>query len=343
MSIYTNTLPTTDRQEVSEQHELSRRQLGGLLGGLGGLVGGLGGVVGGLGGGLGGVLGGLTSPLLGPLVGGLTGGGQKAQPQIVVVPQRGGGYGGWGGGANPYAQAQAAAAAQAQAQAQAQAAAAAAAAQQQSGSWASWFGGAGGGGGRPQQSQGGQGGQGGNGGSNAQSGQATVTVRGINVPCRPYPDDFNADSSKAVLLSAPAKLDAVCWSGSTPGTLRANSANGGRDDGWLRTKSNCYIKTTEVEEYREYSRLLQPCGEVRHWIGTLSAQYSRKDCYYCPSTTSCGSEDLGSLPYVDLLCFTNGDDAGGNTTWYKNQGKNCYFPGAVLEPEGFLGTPGGQC
>ena len=166
----------------------------------------------------------------------------------------------------------------------------------------------------------------------------TVSIRGINVPCRQYPDDYSPDPAKSILLSSPAKIDAVCWSASTPNTSRR-----GDEAGWLMTKANCFIKVEEVEEYRDYRRLLRPCTEVRHWVGTLMEQYSRKDCYYCPSISTCGSEDLGSPPYADLLCYTEGDNISGNSTWFKNRGRECYFPAGVFDTRGFLGTPGGRC
>jgi hypothetical protein len=292
-------------------------------------------LLGGVTGGLGNVLGGVTSPLLNPLVGGLLGTNGKpekpakpAPPQIVVLPPSspwgagyspglGGGRPGWAGGASPYA-----------------------------GGVSPYAGGvspfAGGvspyGGGsppfapRPESPEAI--------GTVSPSKEQSVTIRGINTPCRQYPDDYSPDPSKSIYLSSPAKIDAVCWASTTAGTSRQGRGN---DDGWLMTKSNCFIKVSEVQEYRNYRKILQPCTEMRHWIGTLMEQYSRKDCYYCPSTSTCGSEDLGSPPYVDLLCYTEGDVVAGNNTWFKNRGKECYFPMGIFDPNGFLGTPGGRC
>jgi hypothetical protein len=170
---------------------------------------------------------------------------------------------------------------------------------------------------------------------------ALVSVRGVNVPCRPNPDGFLADPGRVSQFSAPAQLAVTCWAGPTPGT---QAGRDGQDDVWLMTKTGCFIRPGEVEEYRDYRQVLRPCGDVRrHWIGTLAPQYSRKDCYYCTSVQTCGSEDLGSPPYVDLLCQAVGEEAGGNTTWYKNKGKECYFPAGALDPNGFMGTPGGMC
>jgi hypothetical protein len=178
---------------------------------------------------------------------------------------------------------------------------------------------------------------------------ASVTVHGINVLCRQHPDDFTADPARAIRLSGPARIDPVCWSPTTPGAQTTETyswwlTGGGREEGWLMTKANCYIKPSEVEEIRDYRSILPACQPVRHWVGTLSPQYSRKDCYYCPSTSACGSEDLATAPpYVDIACYTQGDEAGGNSTWFRNADKNCFFPGAVFDPLGFRGVAGGRC
>jgi hypothetical protein len=309
---------------------LERRQ--GLLGGLGGLLGGLGGVVGGLtnglglGGvtdGLGGVVGGLTNtlglsgvtgPLLDPLIDNVGTGRRKKPTQIIVQQAPAGpswGYpgagsiGGWGAPALPPRPP----------------------APSTGGSpWGSWFGG--GGETAPAQPV------------SEKMDSATVSIRGTNIQCRAYPDDYNTDPTRSILLSEPSKIDAMCWSPSTPGTLRDD---GSGDGGWLGTKSNCFIKVSEVEEVRPYRKILPQCQEVRHWIGTMMAQYSRKDCYYCTNLETCGSEDLGTPPYADLLCWTEGTQVSGNNTWFKNAGKSCYYPAAIFEPESFMGTRGARC
>jgi hypothetical protein len=38
-----------------------------------------------------------------------------------------------------------------------------------------------------------------------------------------------------------------------------------------------------------------------------------------------------SPPYTDLLCYADGDDVKGNTTWYKNKGKECFYPAGICK------------
>jgi hypothetical protein len=181
----------------------------------------------------------------------------------------------------------------------------------------------------------------------------TVSVSGTNIRCRRYPDNFIADANKLAHFSAPAKLDVVCWTPASPNTVGPRAPPNpylignpiaalfiGPDRGYLRTKTGCYIAVAEVVEKRtDYSRILNKCTlapGATHWVGTLQPQYSRKDCYSC-AKLSCKSEELGSVPFVDLGCITVGEDVRGNTTWYKNKDLNCYFPAGVFEPTGYAG------
>jgi hypothetical protein len=181
----------------------------------------------------------------------------------------------------------------------------------------------------------------------------TVSISGTNIRCRRYPDNFIADANKLAHFSAPAKLDVVCWTPASPNTVGPRAPPNpylignpiaalfiGPDRGYLRTKTGCYIAVAEVVEKRtDYSRVLNKCTMApgaAHWVGTLQPQYGRKDCYSCPKL-SCKSNELGSVPFVDLGCTTVGEDVRGNTTWYKNKDANCYFPAGVFEPTGYAG------
>jgi hypothetical protein len=189
--------------------------------------------------------------------------------------------------------------------------------------------------------------------SSGRQAAVTVSVKGINIRCRRYPDNFIADGNNLAHFSSPSRLDATCWSPSSPGTVgfqamqnpvvaaaQLASAMAGRDLGYLRTRTGCYISVAEVnEQYVQYPRVLNQCktaSRSKHWVGTLQPQYARKDCYACPSL-GCPSEDLGGVSFVDLDCWTIGDMVRNSPLWIKNKEKRCYFPGKVFDERGWAG------
>ncbi|KAF2675437.1 hypothetical protein BT63DRAFT_450423 [Microthyrium microscopicum] len=195
----------------------------------------------------------------------------------------------------------------------------------------------------------------------ANTGPIAVSLNGINIPCRDFPDNFIQNPEKLAHFSKPSRFDAVCWSPSSPNTVGPGApshpyvvANGGPaksssgpDRGFLKTKTGCFIGVTETADYtkKDYQTLLPGCKVVRgaaHWVGTLQEQYSRKDCYASPSLDA-KSKDLAGQRVVDLSCFTVGQDVRGNTTWYQNKEEKCYFPGAVFNETGWAGTEGLKC
>ena len=118
------------------------------------------------------------------------------------------------------------------------------------------------------------------------------------------------------------------------------SAIAGRDLGYLRTRTGCYISVAEVnEQYISYPRVVNQCKiatRSKHWVGTLLPQYARKDCYACPSL-GCSSQDLGSVPFVDLDCWTIGETVRGSPLWIRDKEKKCYFPGPIFDERGWAG------
>jgi hypothetical protein len=191
------------------------------------------------------------------------------------------------------------------------------------------------------------------GSSSGRQAAVTVNVKGINIRCRKYPDNFIADGNNLAHFSSPSRLDVTCWTPSSPGTVgfqamqnpvvaaaQLASAMAGRDLGYLRTRTGCYISVAEVnEQYVSYSRILNQCriaSRSKHWVGTLQPQYARKDCYACPSL-GCPSEDLGGVPFVDLDCWTIGDMVRNSPLWIKNKEKRCYFPGRIFDERAWAG------
>jgi len=187
----------------------------------------------------------------------------------------------------------------------------------------------------------------------------TVNIKGINIRCRKHPDNFITDGNNLAHFSAPSRVDVTCWTPSSPGTTgyqamqnpffssgQWSAAIQGRDLGFLRTRTGCYISVAEVnEQYNNYQRSMNQCriaSKNKHWIGTMQPQYARKDCYACPSL-GCPSQDLGSVPFVDLECWTMGDTVRGSPLWIKNKEKNCYFPGRIFDDRGWAGTTGQMC
>jgi hypothetical protein len=189
--------------------------------------------------------------------------------------------------------------------------------------------------------------------SSGKQAAATVSIKGINMRCRRYPDNFIADGNNLAHFSSPSRVDVTCWSPSSPGTVgfqamqnpfvasaHLASAIAGRDLGYLRTRTGCYISVAEVnEQYISYPRVLNQCkiaSRSKHWVGTLQPQYARKDCYACPSL-GCPSQDLGSVPFVDLDCWTIGDVVRSSPLWIRSKEKKCYFPGQIFDDRGWAG------
>ncbi|TID23414.1 hypothetical protein E6O75_ATG03050 [Venturia nashicola] len=44
---------------------------------------------------------------------------------------------------------------------------------------------------------------------------------------------------------------------------------------------------------------------------------------------------------IDLGCATTGEATGGNSTWVKHAKEECFFPGAIVQPQGWLGNHAG--
>jgi hypothetical protein len=143
-------------------------------------------------------------------------------------------------------------------------------------------------------------------------GPATVLTTRDAVRCRRYPDTVQA-SSAAVLplytLSTP--LTITC---AAKPSLPGNSGRVDGDDFWLRTREGCYVNRAEVRlqhhsDDGEGIQLAMPrCAETpRHWVGMLQGQYSRADCYDCPSL-DCPSRNVGAPPFVDLQCYEMGEN-----------------------------------
>ena len=189
--------------------------------------------------------------------------------------------------------------------------------------------------------------------SSGRQSAVTVSIKGTNIKCRSYPDSFIADKNTVAHFSSPSRVDVTCWTPSSPGTVgfqamqnpivaaaHLPSAIAGRDLGYLRTRTGCYISVAEVnEQYISFPRVLNQCkinSWSKHWIGALRPQYSQKYCYACPSL-ACSSEDLGSTPFVDLDCWTIGEAVRNSPLWIRNKEERCYFPGLIFDERSWAG------
>ncbi|KAF2398133.1 hypothetical protein EJ06DRAFT_124434 [Trichodelitschia bisporula] len=169
----------------------------------------------------------------------------------------------------------------------------------------------------------------------------TVMTQAQEVMCRRFPDIIGDGSGHMKVYKEPTALQIDCWT-----TASIDGANGRiQNDGiWVKIKddqSSCFINELEIQD-KDYQSKVKYCAPPRHWVGVIQEQYNRQDCYTCPSL-DCQSSNLGAGRYVDVDCFTNGEAAGGNRTWYKSHKQNCFYPGAIFVERGWLGTPGSRC
>jgi len=167
----------------------------------------------------------------------------------------------------------------------------------------------------------------------------SATIRQDKVYCRKYPDVISPDMSKIRTLDSGTDVEITCW---TFSELPDSTGRVGGDGMWLKTNLDCYINEINIEEQQNFGATLRRCAPTSHWVGTLQQQYQRKDCYSCPSL-NCASKNLGSPPYVDLACSTQGDLVNGNPVWLQSKDDKCYLPEAVFDSKGFLGGNQGPC
>ncbi|KAF2434164.1 hypothetical protein EJ08DRAFT_730868 [Tothia fuscella] len=166
-----------------------------------------------------------------------------------------------------------------------------------------------------------------------------TTAQGASY-CRKYPDNISTDSSGLRILGQNSHVSVTCW---TPSTIS------GTDPIWLKAESGCYINQKSFSGKVDVQGQLSQCGGgvggsagIRHWVGTLQEQYKRSDCYDCTSL-DCESRNMGLGPYVDVDCSIEGIQVAGNTTWYRQADADCFYPGGVFTPTGWLGTRGDAC
>jgi hypothetical protein len=148
-------------------------------------------------------------------------------------------------------------------------------------------------------------------GGRRRMGPSTVLTTRDAVRCRKYPDTVQASPSMQPLYPLATALQVVC--AATP-SLPGNSGRVDGDDFWLRTREGCYVNRAEVRVRHDSERdfdtqLAVPrCEEKpRRWVGMLQSQYSRADCYDCPSL-DCPSKNVGEPPFVDLQCYEMGEN-----------------------------------
>jgi len=167
----------------------------------------------------------------------------------------------------------------------------------------------------------------------------SVTTKKNEVYCRVYADTISPDISKVTIYSSPTKLKVTCY---TESGMNGVSGRIGGDPTWLKTEKGCYISGADVTEKHNYVSELNYCPPPQHWVGTLLPQYAREDCYDCTSL-DCPSRNVGKPPYVDISCLKDGESVKGNRTWIRSSNQECYFPGSVFNPYGWLGPSGGRC
>jgi hypothetical protein len=131
----------------------------------------------------------------------------------------------------------------------------------------------------------------------------SVMTSGNAVYCRRYPDSISANQARLPMYSTPTRLDVQCW---TQPSLQGNSGRMNGEPIWLQTLDGCFINKREVRERDDFQAILNQCPPTNHWVGMLQSQYSRADCYDCPSL-DCPSQNVGEPPYVDLACHLEGE------------------------------------
>jgi hypothetical protein len=138
-------------------------------------------------------------------------------------------------------------------------------------------------------------GRGGEGGRR-RMGPATVLTTRDAVSCRRYPDAVQASPAVLPVYPLATALQVTC---AAAPSLPGNSGRVDGDDLWLKTRDGCFVNRAEVRLRRDEgegmdAQLAVPrCEEKpRHWVGMLQSQYSRADCYDCPSL-DCPSKNVG--------------------------------------------------
>jgi hypothetical protein len=152
-------------------------------------------------------------------------------------------------------------------------------------------------------------GRGGEGGRR-RMGPATVLTTRDAVSCRRYPDAVQASPAVLPVYPLATALQVTC---AAAPSLPGNSGRVDGDDLWLKTRDGCFVNRAEVRLRRDGdegmdAQLAVPrCEEKpRHWVGMLQSQYSRADCYDCPSL-DCPSKNVGEPPFVDMQCYEIGE------------------------------------
>ncbi|KAF2404117.1 hypothetical protein EJ06DRAFT_553052 [Trichodelitschia bisporula] len=178
-----------------------------------------------------------------------------------------------------------------------------------------------------------------------------MQVSTISAPtlCRRYPDNLSASSDQVTLYAKATQLLAACWGKSGMSPADGDKVRGSEiwikiwRDGKIGEGGECWMDAAGIEGGDdEVKGALGYCDAPPHWVGRLQAGYTREDCYECRSL-DCKSQNLGNGPYVDVRCWGGGPTVKGNATWFKSQDHECYFPGAVFDPEQWKGTNLGQC
>ncbi|KAE9993173.1 hypothetical protein EG327_006172 [Venturia inaequalis] len=157
------------------------------------------------------------------------------------------------------------------------------------------------------------------------------------VKCREYPDNISPDSAQTVTLAKETSVRVTCW---TSASIAGASGKVQGSSVWLRSEAGCFIPEMSIQADTNFEKKLGTCEPVHHFVGTMQRQYKRQDCYEC-TNTNCASKNNGSGYLIDLGCVTTGEPTGGNSTWVKHAKDDCFFPGAIFEPKGWLGSHAG--
>jgi len=168
---------------------------------------------------------------------------------------------------------------------------------------------------------------------------ASVTTKGNEVYCRKFPDTLVTDPQSLQVFQSATTLKIKCWS---KPSIEGNSGRINGENVWLQSTDGCFINKSEVRERDRYEEILNQCPDTQHWVGTLQTQYTRTDCYDCPSL-DCPSKDVGVAPYVDLSCYVKGENVRDQSVWLKSSAFSCYLPSGVFNQNGWLGKAGPTC
>ncbi|QDS69520.1 hypothetical protein FKW77_007415 [Venturia effusa] len=160
-----------------------------------------------------------------------------------------------------------------------------------------------------------------------------VTITGEAIKCRRYPDTVTPESANLPRITRETHLRVTCWtSASMPGA----SGKVLGSSVWLRTDEGCYLPEMNIASDANFEKKLATCEPIYHLVGTMQTQYTRQDCYSC-TNTNCKSRNIGAGSLIDLGCTATGQATGGNSTWVKHATESCFFPGAIFQPQGWLG------